>query len=67
MGASDPSPGIGTWSYIGSVPTGLPEPVFTTGKNDRNAYISVSATNAGAYTLRWTVNSGSCSSYDDVL
>jgi gliding motility-associated-like protein len=67
MGASDPSPGIGTWSYIGSVPTGLPEPVFTTGKNDRNAYISVSATNAGAYTLRWTVNSGSCSSYDDVV
>ncbi|HEY9044559.1 MAG TPA: gliding motility-associated C-terminal domain-containing protein [Ohtaekwangia sp.] len=67
LGASDPSPGTGTWSYISSVPTGLPSPTFSPDKNDRNAYISIPATDAGAYTLRWTVTSGTCSSYDDVV
>jgi gliding motility-associated-like protein len=67
LAASDPSPGTGKWSYIGSVPSGLPEPTFSTDKTDRNAYISVPSANAGAYTLRWTVSSGSCSSYDDVV
>ncbi len=67
LGASDPSPGVGTWSYISSVPTGLPAPVFSPNVNDRNAYITIPATNAGAYTLRWTVTSGTCSSYDDVV
>lgn len=67
LAASDPSPGTGKWSYIGSVPSGLPEPTFSTDKSDRNAFISVPAANAGAYTLRWTVSSGTCSSYDDVV
>jgi hypothetical protein len=51
LAASDPSPGTGKWSYIGSVPSGLPEPTFSTDKTDRNAYISVPSANAGAYTL----------------
>ncbi|HYG17355.1 MAG TPA: hypothetical protein VD816_00435, partial [Ohtaekwangia sp.] len=30
LGASDPFPGTGKWSYVSSVPTGLPAPAFST-------------------------------------
>lgn len=67
LGASDPAPATGKWSYISSVPANLPAPTFSSGVNDRNTTISILASNAGAYTLRWTVTNGACVTYDDVV
>ena len=67
MNASNPAPGIGTWTYVSSIPAGLPPPVFTTNAHDPNTSIAVSAANAGAYRMRWTVTNGLCSSTDDVI
>jgi gliding motility-associated-like protein len=67
LGASDPAPGTGKWSYVSSVPANLPAPAFSSDLGDRNTMISIQASNAGAYTLRWTVTNGTCISYDDVV
>lgn len=67
LGASDPSPGTGTWTYISSVPSKLPAPTFSTNTHDPNTLISIKAEHAGAYTLRWTVTNGTCLLYDDVV
>ncbi len=67
LNASDASPGVGTWSYVSSIPAGLPAPIFSTDKNDPNTSLSVLAENAGAYKMRWTVLNGLCTSSDDVV
>jgi gliding motility-associated-like protein len=67
LGASDPSPGTGTWSYISSVPSGRSVPVFAEGTHDPNTSVSITSADAGAYILRWTVAHGPCISYDDVV
>ncbi len=64
LGGSDPGSGTGVWSYVSSVPAGLPTPTFTA--NDRNTTISVLPANAGAYVMRWTVQNGSCVSFDEI-
>lgn len=66
IGASTPSVGSGTWSYVGSVPVNLPEPSFSD-KTNPNATITITAANPGAYILRWTVSNGLCESFDDVV
>lgn len=63
IGASNPAPGTGTWT-IQSKPAGS-NVVFNGGVNDRNATITVDQN--GAYTLRWTVVNGACTSFDDVI
>ncbi len=66
LGAGIPSVGTGRWSYIGSVPAGLPAPAFSN-VDDANATISIADENAGAYTLRWTVTNGTCQQADEVV
>lgn len=66
FGATAPLAGIGRWSYIASVPAGLPAPLFSN-VNDPNATISILGENAGAYTLRWTISNGICERFDDVV
>jgi gliding motility-associated-like protein len=67
LGASDPSPGTGTWSYVSSIPSGRSTPAFSEGTHDPNTSVSITSANAGAYMLRWTVANGPCISYDDVV
>ena len=66
FGATTPQTGVGRWSYIASVPAGLPTPVVSY-VNDPNATLSILNENAGAYTLRWTVSNGICQRFDDVV
>ena len=65
LAGSDPTPGVGTWTYLSSVPSGKPSPSFTPG--NRTSAISITAGNEGAYTMRWTVVSGACTFVDDVV
>lgn len=65
--ASNALPGLGTWSYVASVPKGLPSPTFNTNIHDPNTTITVAAEHAGAYTLRWTVTNGACVTTDEVV
>jgi gliding motility-associated-like protein len=58
--------GTGTWSYLGSVPTGRPMPTFTA-NNPTTTFSITNATLAGAYTMRWSVVIGSCTFEDDVV
>ncbi|HEY9044781.1 MAG TPA: gliding motility-associated C-terminal domain-containing protein [Ohtaekwangia sp.] len=67
LNASDPAPGSGTWTYVASVPAGLPAPTFTTDLHDPNTAITIQAQYAGVYRMRWTVTNGMCSSNDDVI
>ncbi len=66
LGTGTPSVGKGRWSYVGSVPVGLPAPLFSN-VDDANATITIADEYAGAYTLRWTVTNGSCQQADDVV
>lgn len=65
LNASFPESGKGLWTYISSVPSGLPSPSFTAG--DPNTTVRIDSENAGAYTLRWTITNGACTSADDVI
>jgi gliding motility-associated-like protein len=67
LNASDPFPGSGTWTFVSSVPAGLPPPAFSTTASDPNTSISVLAQNAGVYRMRWTVTNGLCVSFDEVV
>jgi hypothetical protein len=67
LDGSSPAPGTGIWSYVSSIPAGLPAPVYSTNANDPNTSISVQAAYAGVYRMRWTVTNGLCSSFDDVI
>jgi len=56
--AATPTSGTGTWSQISG-------PALTIGSvNDPSSEIS--GLSPGDYTMRWTITSGGCSSYDDV-
>jgi len=66
LGAGVPAIGTGRWSYVSSLPAGLPAPAFSN-VEDANATISIADEYAGAYTLRWTVTNGSCQQADDVI
>ena len=60
------SGGVGTWSYVSSVPAGRPSPTFVA--NDENTTFTIGSTaQAGAYTMRWSVVVGSCTFEDDVV
>jgi gliding motility-associated-like protein len=63
LGGNTPISGTGAWSLVSSIPAGAV--TFTDGVNNPNTRITV--TQAGAYTLRWTITNGSCVSSDDVL
>ncbi len=65
MGGSNPAPGTGTWSFVSSAPA-RPAPAIS-GINDPNATITITAGNEGAYTMRWTVVSGTCTSFADIV
>ncbi|HEY9044452.1 MAG TPA: PKD-like domain-containing protein, partial [Ohtaekwangia sp.] len=65
MGGSDPTPGTGTWTFVSSVPA-RPAPTISN-IHDRNATITISSGNEGAYTMRWTVKNGACQSSADVV
>jgi len=65
LNASFPVSGKGLWTYVSSVPAGLPSPAFTTG--DPHTSVQINAENAGVYTLRWTITNGVCQSFDDVV
>lgn len=65
MGGSNPAPGTGTWSFVSSVPA-RPAPNISN-INDPNATITILAGNEGAYTMRWTVVNGSCTSSADIV
>ncbi|MFD0999462.1 gliding motility-associated C-terminal domain-containing protein [Ohtaekwangia kribbensis] len=67
LDGSNPAPGTGVWSYVSSIPAGLPAPAFSTHANDPHTSISVQAAYAGVYRMRWTVVNGLCSSFDDVI
>ena len=64
LAGTDPAPLTGTWEYVSSVPAGRPAPSFTA--NDPNTPLSITAGNEGAYVMRWTVTSGSCTFIDEV-
>lgn len=66
LGAAVPQIGTGRWSYISSVPAGLPAPLFSD-VTDPNTTLSISAVNAGAYTIRWTVSNGICDRSDEAV
>ena len=65
QGAST-SGGVGTWSYLGSVPVGRPAPTFVP-NNENTTFSITSLTLAGAYTMRWSVVVGSCTFEEDVV
>lgn len=57
--ASNPSPGTGTWSIVGT--SGA---IFN---NQNNPNTVVTNLSNGDNQLRWTIKNGGCSSYDDVI
>ncbi|RYE20574.1 MAG: hypothetical protein EOP51_17580, partial [Sphingobacteriales bacterium] len=57
------NPETGTWSVMAR-PNGSALPAFT---NASLYNTNLSGLAVGTYTLRWTLNNGSCSSFDDVL
>ncbi|TAG86741.1 MAG: PKD domain-containing protein, partial [Bacteroidetes bacterium] len=60
--ASTPTAGTGTWSYVGTAPSGL------SFGNINSPNTTVSGLPVGSHTLRWTVDNLPCtSSNDDVL
>lgn len=65
MGGSNPAPGVGTWSFVSSSPA-RPAPTISNA-NDPNATITIALGNEGAYTMRWTVVNGSCTSFADIV
>lgn len=65
LNANSPDVGSASWSYVKSLPAGLPVPTFEAG--NPNTTVVISPENAGVYTLRWTATNGSCSGYDDVV
>lgn len=66
FGASDPSPGTGTWTVVGK-PAAKPDP-FISDIHDFNATASIaSILDAGVYTFRWTVTNFPCTTSDDVV
>lgn len=65
LGGSNPGSGTGTWSYVSSVPAGLPAPTYTLGAS--NPATAITVTTPGAYVMRWTVQNGSCISSDDII
>lgn len=65
LNASFSDSGKSLWTYVSSIPAGLPAPSFTS--DDPNTTVTIASENAGVYTLRWTVTNGSCSAFDDVI
>lgn len=65
LNASFPDSGKGLWTYISSVPSGLPSPAFEAG--NPNTTVRIDSESAGVYTLRWTVTNGSCETFDEVI
>jgi autotransporter-associated beta strand protein len=58
LAANTPSSGTGLWSIISGAGGTLSNPVSETS--------TFSGTNGSAYTLRWTITNGTCTSTDDV-
>jgi gliding motility-associated-like protein len=68
LAGTDPTPfGLtGTWTYVRSEPSGRPAPTISN-VNNHNATLSIAdASRAGAYIMRWTVVSGTCTFVDEV-
>ncbi|NLI25034.1 MAG: hypothetical protein GX419_10050, partial [Bacteroidales bacterium] len=60
LAANNPAPGTGTWSKItGSGNISFDNPSDPTTNASTDIY--------GVYTLRWTIQNGTCSSYDEVV
>jgi hypothetical protein len=64
LGATAPSPGAGTWSYV----SGTATPTFGTPTSPTSTVTVQALTSSNeAYTLRWTVINGACTVTDDVV
>lgn len=61
LGGSNPGVGTGTWTKFSGPPGAV---VFTPNANTPNA--TATAPSNGIYVFRWTVENGSCSSFDDI-
>ncbi|MEO7991754.1 MAG: PKD-like domain-containing protein [Chryseolinea sp.] len=65
LAGSNPGAGVGTWTFVSSIPV-RPTPAFSD-IHDPASTVSITLGNEGAYTLRWTVVSGTCTSFDEVV
>ena len=64
LAGNNPTPASGLWSVV-STPSGAPDPTFTSASTYNTNVIFTSGF-YGTYTLRWTTNTTSCYSSDDV-
>lgn len=62
LAGNNPTPGTGTWTVV-SAPSGA-TPVFANASLYNTAVTGM--TLPGTYTLRWSINTGGCTSADDV-
>ncbi len=62
LAGNNPTPGTGAWTVV-SAPSGA-TPVFANASLYNTAVTGL--TLPGTYTLRWTINTGSCTGFDDV-
>lgn len=67
MGGTDPMGlGTGTWTYVSSFPAGRPAPTISD-IHAPNAFITTPIGNEGAYTMRWTIENGTCTDFADII